>query len=167
MKQLSRRTGYLVLAAILVAGTATLWTISSSSDDGTVVRTAAAAEVVVYKSPTCGCCEGWVEHMRDSGYTVRVEERTDLMPVKMELGVPQRLYSCHTGVIDGKVVEGHVPADVVRRYLDAGAPGDGLGVPGMPPGSPGMPSLNPKPYDVFSFDGMAVDVFQHVSQPSP
>lgn len=163
MKLPGRKIGYAVLGTILVAGSAVLLAIAPASDDGAIIRSAAAAEVVVYKSPTCGCCEGWIEHMREAGYTVRVEERTDLMPVKMELGVPQRLYSCHTSVVDGKVVEGHVPADVVRRYLDARAPGDGLGVPGMPPGSPGMPSLNPQPYDVFSFDGTATEVFQHIS----
>lgn len=166
MKQLSRKTGYMILGAILVAGTATLLAISPANDDGAdlaLVSTASAAEVVVYKSPTCGCCEGWVKHMKQAGFSVRVDDRTDLLPIKQKLGVPPRLYSCHTAVIGGKVVEGHVPADVVQRYLDAGSPGQGLGVPGMPPGSPGMPSLNPKPYDVFSFDGMAVDVFQHVS----
>lgn len=163
MKRLSRKTGTVVLGAILVAGTATLLAISPANDDGAFVRPASAAEVVVYKSPTCGCCEGWVKHMEEAGFSVRVEDHTDLVQVKQNLGVPPRLYSCHTAVIDGKVVEGHVPADAVQRYLDAGAPGDGLGVPGMPPGSPGMPSLNPKPYDVFAFDGMAVEVFQHVS----
>lgn len=167
MKQLSRKTGYMVLGTILVAGTATLLAISPANDDGAgggaIVRSAAAAEVIVYKSPTCGCCEGWVKHMEEAGFSVRVDDRTDLVQIKQKVGVPPRLYSCHTAVIDGKVVEGHVPADAVQRYLDAGAPGDGLGVPGMPPGSPGMPSLNPKPYDVFAFEGMAVEVFQHVS----
>lgn len=163
MKQPRRKLVYAVLGAIFVAGSATLLAISSTSDDGAIVRAAATAEVVVYKSPTCECCDGWVEHMQEAGYSVRVNDRTDLVQIKQEMSVPQRLYSCHTAVIDGKVVEGHVPADAIRRYLDAGAPGDGLGVPGMPPGSPGMPSQNPQPYDVFSFDGTATEVFQHVS----
>lgn len=166
MKQLSRKTGYMVLGAILVAGTATLLAISPGQNDGgngTLASSPSAAEVVVYKSPTCGCCEGWVKHMEEAGFSVRVHNRTDLVQIKQKAGVPPRLYSCHTAVIGGKVVEGHVPASAVRRYLDEGAPGDGLGTPGMPPGSPGMPSLNPKPYDVFSFDGMAVEVFAHVS----
>jgi len=166
VKQLSRKTGYVVLGAILVIGTATLLAISPANDDGAdaiIVRSASAAEVVVYKSPTCGCCEGWAKHMQEAGFSVRVNDRTDLVQIKQRVGVPPRLYSCHTAVIGGKVVEGHVPASAVRQYLDAGAPGDGLGTPGMPPGSPGMPSLNPKPYDVFAFDGMAVEVFQHIS----
>lgn len=166
MKQLSRRTGYVVLGAIVLAGTAALLAISPAAKDGTetaLVRSASATEVVVYKSPTCGCCEGWVEHMEEAGFSIRVEDRTDLMPVKLDLGVPPRVYSCHTAVVEGKVIEGHVPADVVQRYLTSGAPGRGLGVPGMPPGSPGMPSLNPQPYDVFTFDGMTVEVFEHVS----
>jgi hypothetical protein len=97
--------------------------------------------------------------MEKAGFSVRVDDRTDLVPIKQQLGVPPRLYSCHTAVIDGRVVEGHVPADVIQRYLAAGAPGQGLGVPGMPPGSPGMPSLNPQPYDVFTFDGAEIGVF--------
>lgn len=75
-------------------------------------------------------------------------------------GVPGSLFSCHTAVLDGHVVEGHVPASAVRRYLAAGAPGEGLSVPGMPAGSPGMRSPRPQPYDVFVFGSGEVTVFE-------
>lgn len=160
MNEKTRRLGYLVLAAILAAGTATLWGLSSANQHDASAEAEAGAEVVVYKSPTCGCCEAWVEHMKEAGFSLRVENRTDLVMLKQQLGIPPTMFSCHTAVIGGQVVEGHVPASTVQRYLSAGAPGEGLAVPGMPPGSPGMPSLNPKPYDVYSFDGGRTSVFE-------
>lgn len=111
------------------------------------------AEMVVYRAPSCGCCELWVEHMREAGFEVRVEDRSDVVDVKRELGVPSTVYSCHTAVVDGHVVEGHVPAETVRRWLSEGAPGEGLAVPGMPAGSPGMPSSRPERYSVLTYDG--------------
>lgn len=158
MSTSTRRNGYFVLAAVLLAGTATVWALSP---EGERVPPADAAEVVVYRTPACGCCEAWAEYMAEEGFTVRVEERSDLVGLKHELGVPTSLFSCHTALVDGKVVEGHVPASTVRRYLAAGSPGQGLSVPGMPAGSPGMPSSRPQSYDVFAFDGTArVEVFE-------
>lgn len=112
---------------------------------------AADADVVVYKSPTCGCCGAWVDHMRDAGYeveTVDVDYGT-LSRKKEEHGVPSDLGSCHTAVVEGYTVEGHVPADVIARLI-AERPSDirGIAVPGMPVGSPGMEGPNPQPYDV-------------------
>lgn len=152
--------GYIVLAAILVGGTATLWGLSSSGEDATRPAASADAEIVVYKSPTCGCCEAWIEHMKEAGFSVEVEDRPDMVALKQRLGVPPNMFSCHTAVIDGKVVEGHVPASTVQRYLADGLPGGGLAVPGMPPGSPGMPSLSPQPYDVFAFEGDRTTVYE-------
>lgn len=153
----TRRNGYVALAALLLAGTAAVWALLSPG--GGDVLSEGPAEVVVYKSPACVCCETWVEHMQDAGFTLRVEDRTDLVALKHDIGVPGSLFSCHTAVLDGHVVEGHVPSSAVRRYLAAGAPGDGLSVPGMPAGSPGMPSPRPQPYDVFVFGGGEVTVF--------
>ena len=97
-----------------------------------------AADIVVYKSPTCGCCGKWVKHMEDAGFSVDVEDRRDLTPIKAELGVPGRMQSCHTAKVGDYIVEGHVPADLVRRMLDEKPDIKGLAVPGMPMGSPGM-----------------------------
>jgi hypothetical protein len=99
---------------------------------------AQAREMVVYKSPTCGCCSEWVEHMRQAGFRATVVETDDLEPVRLRHGVADELAGCHTAVIEGYVVEGHVPADDVLRMLAERPNGLGLSVPGMPMGSPGM-----------------------------
>lgn len=152
--------GYIVLAAVLVGGTTTLWGLSSSGEDATRPAASTDVEIVVYKSPTCGCCEAWIEHMEQAGFSVEVKDRHDVVALKQRLGVPTEMFSCHTAVINGKVVEGHVPASTVERYLADGSPGDGLAVPGMPPGSPGMPSLSPQPYEVFTFEGDRTTVYE-------
>jgi hypothetical protein len=112
-----------------------------------------AGDMTVYKSDACGCCGGWVEHMRRAGHVVRVVPTEDLAPVKQGLGVPPALWSCHTAVIDGKVVEGHVPAAAVEAFLKGPGRARGIGVPGMPLGSPGMetPGVAPERYEVLTF----------------
>ncbi len=94
--------------------------------------------LVVYKSPTCGCCGAWAEYMQAEGFTVEVVEEPQINKVKARLGVPAELGSCHTATIDGYVIEGHVPAEDVRRLLRERPAAAGLAVPGMPLGSPGM-----------------------------
>lgn len=111
----------------------------------------AAGELVVYKSPTCGCCEEWVKHMQANGFEVEVEQRRDLYRVKQAQGIPPALTSCHTAVIDGYVIEGHVPAVDVKRLLEEGLAVAGLAVPGMPTGSPGMEGPMSQPYASMSF----------------
>ena len=107
--------------------------------------------VHVYKSPTCGCCQKWVEHLKSRGFTVDVSNVPDVNPVKKELGVPAGASSCHTAVVEGYFVEGHVPGEDVERLL-AERPKDvvGLAVPGMPVGSPGMEGPNPQKYSVLA-----------------
>ena len=112
---------------------------------------AAGDSVTVYKSPTCGCCKLWVDHLRDAGFDVEVRDKGDVTPHKQRLGVPPRLASCHTAVVDGYVIEGHVPAEDVRRLLATRPDVVGLAVPGMPMGSPGMEFGAPEPYDVIAF----------------
>ena len=111
-----------------------------------------AADVLVYKSPTCGCCDKWVEHLRANGFSVDVENRQTLGPIKAELGVPRRLHSCHTAKVGGYLVEGHVPADLIRRMLDTRPDVRGLAVPGMPMGSPGMEGPRKDVYNVLTFN---------------
>lgn len=101
---------------------------------------AQAAEPIaidVYRDPNCGCCEAWIDHLEDNGFSVSDHVVNDMTSVKMEHGIPHRLGSCHTGVIDGKFVEGHVPVAAIRELQQRD---DLLGVaaPGMPAGSPGM-----------------------------
>ena len=101
-------------------------------------ESAAAAIVNVTKSASCTCCEGWVEHMRKAGFTVKVTVVDDVTPTADRLGVPKDLRSCHTSVVEGYVIEGHVPASDVKRLLAQHPKAAGLAVPGMVLGSPGM-----------------------------
>lgn len=109
-------------------------------------------EVAVTKDPTCGCCEKWVAHMREAGFPVTVTEGP-VNPVKVRLGVPRDLASCHTAQVGGYAIEGHVPAGAIRRLLGEKPQGTGLAVPGMPAGSPGMEvdGMDPATYDVVLF----------------
>jgi hypothetical protein len=111
-------------------------------------------EFVVYKTPTCGCCKQWVEHLKEAGFVVKTTDLADLSDIKERFKVPGKLQSCHTAVVDGYVVEGHVPADVVKRMLDEKPDITGISVPGMPVGSPGMEVAGraPQRYDVIAFD---------------
>ncbi|MCL4798889.1 MAG: DUF411 domain-containing protein [Burkholderiales bacterium] len=113
---------------------------------------ASLPEVLVYKSPTCGCCGSWVDHMKASGFRVKVVEQNDVMPIKQRFGVPDHLASCHTALVGGYVVEGHVPASAVKRLLKERPTAVGVTVPGMPIGSPGMDGPNPEPFSTQLFD---------------
>ena len=107
--------------------------------------------VEVWKDPSCGCCQDWVVHMQEHGFAVTVHE-TGNTAVRAKLGLPQRLGSCHTALVGGYLLEGHVPAADVRKLLHQKPTALGLAVPGMPVGSPGMdgPAYNGRkdPYDV-------------------
>ena len=108
--------------------------------------------VVVYKTETCGCCNGWVEHLRAAGFDVDARDVRDLMSVKIDAGVPGPMVTCHTALVDGYVVEGHVPIEQVVRLLAERPAVAGIAVPGMPIGSPGMEGPNPQAYQVMAFD---------------
>ena len=95
---------------------------------------------------------GWVSHLQDSGFTVRTTDVPDVGPIKAEHDVPGRLSSCHTALVDGYVVEGHVPAEDIERMLEERPDIAGISVPGMPVGAPGMEGPNPQEFDVISFD---------------
>jgi hypothetical protein len=99
---------------------------------------AADMTVHVYKTPTCGCCGKWVEHMRANGFKVEVTEVQDTAETRRKYGVPEELRSCHTAVVDGYALEGHVPAADVKQLLQSRPKAKGIAVPGMPMGSPGM-----------------------------
>ncbi len=119
-----------------------------------------AETVKVYKSPTCGCCSKWIRHLEANGFRVEAIDVKDVRPLKREHGVPQELGSCHTALVAGYVVEGHVPLADIRRLLEERPAIDGIAVPGMPIGSPGMEGAHPERYDVVSFNrGSQVGVF--------
>ena len=122
--------------------------------DATLAATIAETPTIkVYKSPTCGCCALWVDHMREAGFELDVEDTDDMIDVKVDAGLPLQLQSCHTALVGGYVFEGHIPAEVIARFLAEKPSASGLAVPGMPIGSPGMEfGDRVDPYDVLQFD---------------
>lgn len=147
--------------AISAADAGTTADAGPASADGSAESIALDA-VVVYKSPSCGCCSAWVDHMREAGFEVETRDVNDLTPVKLEHGIGPELQSCHTALAGGYVLEGHVPADLAKRMLEERPEIAGLAVPGMPRGSPGMemPDGTKDAYDVLAFtDGGETDVY--------
>ncbi|MGH7718582.1 MAG: DUF411 domain-containing protein [Gemmatimonadaceae bacterium] len=128
-------------AAVLLGGSAAAFT-----------NEPAAAKVTVYKDPNCGCCGRWVEHLRQNGFEVVARDTSDVDAIKKRYGVPDSLASCHTGIVGGYVIEGHVPAEDVARLLEEKPRVVGVAVPGMPIGSPGMEGARRDRYRVVSFD---------------
>ncbi len=115
--------------------------------------TAAPVPMTVYKDPNCGCCELWVAHVKQAGFAVTVRDTSDMATVKASMGVPDALGSCHTARVGSYTIEGHVPADLIRKLLAEKPVARGLAVPGMPMGSPGMEQGGQKDrYDVLLFD---------------
>jgi hypothetical protein len=110
--------------------------------------------ITVYKTATCSCCKAWVSHLREAGFPVEARDVANLGPIKERVGVPHGMGSCHTAEVGGYFVEGHVPAEDIKRLLAQHQRAKGLVVPAMPVGSPGMehPSGKVQPYDVFIID---------------
>lgn len=114
-----------------------------------VIKSAAGPEVVVYKSPTCGCCTKWVSYLRSNGFNVTQIDTQNIKAVKQNQGIPLNLESCHTAIVEGYIVEGHVPVHAINRMLKEKPPIKGIAVAGMPIGSPGMEQGSRKdPFDV-------------------
>ncbi len=122
-----------------------------------------SAAVEVFKSPYCGCCGKWVEHLRQNGFQVNTHDVEDVTAARKKMGMPDRMGSCHTAKIGGYVVEGHVPAADIQRLLKEKPKALGLAVPSMPPGSPGMESSKPIPYQTLlvQFNGSTRVFAQH------
>ncbi len=140
MNQTSRRS-FLIRATSMAA-------LASSAG-----MASAAPNMTVYHDPNCGCCGGWVAHMRKAGFQVQVIDTDDLAAIKIRFRVPTDLASCHTAEIGGYVIEGHIPAPAIQRLLAEKPAAAGLAVPGMPTGSPGMeaPGAVSETYDVMLF----------------
>ena len=147
LRSVTRRSALTLVAAFLV-----------------LQRSTAEAEspaILVHKDPNCSCCAGWVRHLKDAAFAVRVEETTNLQTVRKRLRVPADLAACHTAEVDGYVLEGHVPAAAVRRLLEQRPKAVGLAVPGMPAGSQGMEGGTPQRYDVVLFGANGRQLFMH------
>jgi hypothetical protein len=143
-----------IVIGSIVAATCVVWAALALRAQPAAGRPAQAqAAVTVYKTATCGCCAKWVDHMRAAGFDVRTTDVENIGEVKSTYGVPGELGSCHTSLVAGYVVEGHVPADVVARMLREKPKIAGIAVPGMPIGSPGMEQGGQRsPYEVIAFE---------------
>ncbi|MFN2602784.1 MAG: DUF411 domain-containing protein [Gemmatimonadaceae bacterium] len=145
-KPLRNRFGILVASGLLLLslGAAATRNVGASAPKPIAIK--------VYKTPQCGCCKGWVQHLRDKGFQVETMDMPDLSMIKQKYGVSPALQACHTAIVNGYVVEGHVPADVILKMLKEHPAVAGIAVPGMPSGSPGMEGASKQAYDVLTFD---------------
>jgi hypothetical protein len=131
----------------------------------------AAPHIEVYKSAGCGCCKAWITHLEQNGFTVGAHDVPSPGDYREKAGMPKELGSCHTGLIDGYAIEGHVPAADIKRLLAAETKGQpkarGLAVPSMPMGAPGMEGGRADPFDVFLVDAQGQrSVFAHYASGS-
>lgn len=173
MKLLSLRTT--VVSLLILTDTTALTACARGSQEtaASLVVAEAAAPVpsqglplaVVHKSPSCGCCSLWVDHLKSAGFAVEVQDSQDIVPVKQRLGVPFGKGSCHTAEIAGYFIEGHVPAEDIKRLLAEKPDAKGLVLPGMPAGSPGMESPDgtsqPFTVELVRADGTTVPYSSH------
>lgn len=152
---LNKKFGLIGGALVLVALTAMGATFVNGNDsDSTEPTTTVVTKpaITVYKDPNCGCCKAWGEYLEDNGFVVNVVATSNMNEIKQKYGVPRQAQSCHTAVIDGRVIEGHVPADDIKAYLDKPVFNTkGLAVPGMVQGSPGMETGRKDNYSVITF----------------
>lgn len=158
MKPTSLNRRLLLGAAVSIGLTGTACAQSTRSRD-----------LTVFKTPTCACCDGWIAHMREAGFSTTITVLPSLQSVRSSRGMPDGLASCHTGLIDGYLVEGHVPAQDVVRLLAERPTAVGLAVPAMPLGSPGMetPQGHKEPYDtLLVLQSGATRVFARHNQPA-
>lgn len=141
-----------LMGSVAVAGAAAMY-----------VGTAAAEQVIeVYKSEFCGCCGAWVDHLKEAGFSVKVNNVPNTADYRQKFGIPEKLGSCHTATVSGYALEGHVPAADIKRLLKEKPMAKGLAVPGMPMGSPGMEGDRTDAYDVVLVRGNGKhSVYQH------
>ena len=157
-RQRIRPFRHAMMAILAVAGGACTRGGDRAADPASPVKVTAVSgfpdsmlAMTVYKSPTCGCCTAWVDHVKQAGFRVTVVDTSNLEPIKARYGILPGHGSCHTATVGGYVIEGHVPAADIRRLLAERPQITGLAVPGMPVGSPGMEGPNPQRYEVLAF----------------
>jgi hypothetical protein len=141
-----------------LAGTAGLAAMSAAGRP--LLALSSAALITVYKTPTCDCCTQWVEHLKLNGFRTETHDLDSVDAIKDQHGVPKALRSCHTAVVEGYVIEGHVPADDIQRLLEERPKIAGLSAPGMPASAPGMyrPGDAKTPYEVLAFQKSGTSV---------
>ena len=122
---------------------------------------ATPTRAILYKNPQCSCCEGYAAYLRKNGFEVEVKATNDLAEISQKAGVPEKLQGCHTMFVDGYVVDGHVPVNIIRKLLSERPALAGITLPGMPAGSPGMTGHKTGPFTIYavSKDGAAPTVY--------
>ena len=139
----------------------TLYVTAAFALASTAVQSATLETMQVYKSPTCGCCEKYIQYLKQERIKVEVINVPDMAPIKTKYGVPPALQSCHTSLANGYVIEGHVPVAAMKKLVAEGRPIKGIALPGMPPGSPGMGPVKAGTLTVYEIpdSGQAAKVF--------
>jgi hypothetical protein len=149
-----RRSLLAVLAALVAVGLISSCTEAAepaARDDVSAIATQLVIEV--HRSATCGCCEEYETYLRDNGATVTEVVHDDIAAAKEEMGIPYEVWSCHTSIVEGYIVEGHVPLEAIADLLDTRPQIDGIGLAGMPAGSPGMGGVKSEPWEIRTIDG--------------
>ena len=142
-----------------------LFLVSALIIAGCTQNTAAVSgieEAVVYKSPTCGCCVGWIPHLEGEGFNVKTIMTQNLNPVKLEHNIPRSMWSCHTAIIGDYFVEGHIPMEAINKLLTENPDIDGIALPGMPAGSPGMPGIKQGTWTIYAIKDGEISTFMEV-----
>jgi hypothetical protein len=147
----TKKTVLALVALALLTGGAYAFTRAPQEGSKTVVIPLQGKEIVVYKTPTCGCCGVYVSYLKKLHASMRSENVANLDDIKREHSVPVELASCHTSVVDGYVIEGHVPIEAIEKLLAERPAVKGIALPGMPSGTPGMPGPKTEAWDIYSF----------------
>lgn len=144
-------TGLLVFVAAGISACSQDKQVKTKTDEATFAPTEPIS-FTMYKNPDCQCCERWAAYMEENGFSVTIKPSDQLASIKDKYGVPNAVRACHTALIDGYVVEGHVPVEAINKLLKMRPNAKGIAVPGMPAGAPGM-AEDPSPVDVYFFNG--------------
>lgn len=149
---------YFIIGAIIVLAVLGFVFVSDESEAINLSEDYGVDSMVIYKSPTCGCCDLYSSYIRKYGAEVTVKNIENMEEIKEKYNIPSSVYSCHTTVMEGKVVEGHIPVEGIVALLENDSVSN-IGMPGMPSGSPGMPGAKSSPFTIYSFDETEVNEF--------
>lgn len=158
--QINIKTVFIIIIALAIgAFSSKLIFPSSDNTTNTPAQTNSGPKITIYKSPTCGCCGNYSAYLEKQGFDVEVVETNDIASIKTEHNIPHDLQSCHTAIIDGYFVEGHVPVEAINKLLAEKPEIDGIGLPGMPAGSPGMPGFKQEEFQIYSLSDSTAGEF--------
>lgn len=146
------KTFFISISVLIFAAGVTIWMIIDNYYEHRANMNPNAVEITMYKNAGCQCCDKWAGYLERNGYSVTINESAAMTSFKEEQNVPPAMSSCHTALIDGYVVEGHVPVEDINRMLASRPEAIGIAAPGMPASSPGMNTALNEPYDVYLFD---------------